>query len=102
MRECTHNGRPFRILNVIDEYTRECLATRVARQLDGGRCAGVPDPTFLSAGRATAFAVGQWTRVHGEKDSEVVERVGGEHLVYRARQSLGEWLCRIVQWQNAG
>jgi len=29
----THNGRPFRILNVIDEYTRECLATRVARQL---------------------------------------------------------------------
>ena len=33
MRECTHNGRPFRVLNVIDEYTRECLATRVARQL---------------------------------------------------------------------
>jgi len=33
MRECTHNGRPFRILNVIDEYTRECLATRVARNL---------------------------------------------------------------------
>lgn len=33
MRECTHHGRPFRILNVIDEYTRECLATRVARQL---------------------------------------------------------------------
>ena len=33
MRECTHNGRPFRILNVIDEYTRQCLATRVARNL---------------------------------------------------------------------
>lgn len=30
---CTHNGRPFRVLNVIDEFTRECLATRVARQL---------------------------------------------------------------------
>ena len=35
MRECTHNGQPFRILNVIDEYTRECLATRVARNLTG-------------------------------------------------------------------
>lgn len=35
MREQTHNGRPFRILNVIDEYTRECLATRVARNLTG-------------------------------------------------------------------
>ena len=33
MRECTHNGRPFRILNVIDEFTRECLAMRVARHL---------------------------------------------------------------------
>ena len=33
MRECTHNGRPFRILNGIDEDTRECLATRVARKL---------------------------------------------------------------------
>ena len=33
MREQTHNGRPFRILNVIDEYTRECLATCVARKL---------------------------------------------------------------------
>jgi transposase InsO family protein len=30
---CTHNGKPFRVLNVMDEFTRECLATRVARQL---------------------------------------------------------------------
>ena len=34
MLERTHDGRPFRILNVIDEYTRECLAVRVERQLD--------------------------------------------------------------------
>jgi putative transposase len=34
MVERTHDGRPFRILNVIDEYTRECLAVKVARQLD--------------------------------------------------------------------
>lgn len=32
--ERTQDGRPFRILNVIDEYTRECLAVKVARQLD--------------------------------------------------------------------
>ncbi len=29
----THDGRPFRLLTVIDEYTRECLAIQVARQL---------------------------------------------------------------------
>jgi len=34
MAERTHDGRAFRILNVIDEYTRECLAIRVERFLD--------------------------------------------------------------------
>lgn len=33
MHDRTHNGVPFRILNVIDEYTCECLAVRVARRL---------------------------------------------------------------------
>jgi transposase InsO family protein len=32
MQARTHNGVPFRILNVIDEYTRECLASLVARR----------------------------------------------------------------------
>jgi putative transposase len=29
----THNGRPLRLLTVIDEFTRECLAIRVGRRL---------------------------------------------------------------------
>jgi transposase InsO family protein len=33
----THDGRKFRMLNVIDEFTRECLAIRVARKLGLGR-----------------------------------------------------------------
>jgi len=33
MQHRTHNGVPFRILNVIDEYSRECLVTKVARRL---------------------------------------------------------------------
>lgn len=33
MADRTHNGAPFRILNIIDEHTRECLATRVERRL---------------------------------------------------------------------
>ena len=30
----THDGRAFRILTIIDEYTRECLAIEVGRRLD--------------------------------------------------------------------
>jgi transposase InsO family protein len=29
----THDGRKFRMLNVLDEFTHECLAIRVGRQL---------------------------------------------------------------------
>jgi len=31
--ERTHDGKAFRMLTVIDEYTRECLAIKVARNL---------------------------------------------------------------------
>ncbi len=33
MQARTHNRVPFRILNVMDEYSRECLASRVGRRL---------------------------------------------------------------------
>jgi transposase InsO family protein len=30
----THDGRPLRLLTIVDEYTRECLSIDVARRLD--------------------------------------------------------------------
>ncbi len=33
VEHCTHNGRKYRMLNVIDKFTRECLAIRVSRKL---------------------------------------------------------------------
>jgi putative transposase len=33
MQDRTHNGVPFRILNVMDENTRECLVVKAARRL---------------------------------------------------------------------
>ena len=32
MRTITHDGRMLRLLTLIDEYTRACLAIRVARR----------------------------------------------------------------------
>ena len=34
VHERTHDGKAFRILNVLDEYTRECLSIRVARKIE--------------------------------------------------------------------
>ena len=33
MMDRTLNGRAFKILNIIDEYTRECLATWLNRKI---------------------------------------------------------------------
>ena len=33
MIDCTADGRAFKILSIIDEYTRECLAILVARKI---------------------------------------------------------------------
>ena len=38
MQDRTHNGAAYRILNIIDEFSRECLCCRVARQLNSCRC----------------------------------------------------------------
>jgi putative transposase len=50
MQDRTHNGVPFRILNVIDEYTRECLAARVARRLTHKEVLEVLLDLFLERG----------------------------------------------------
>ncbi|UCF67418.1 MAG: IS3 family transposase [Acidobacteriota bacterium] len=36
LHDRTHDGRPLRVLTVMDEYTRECLSLDVARKLNAG------------------------------------------------------------------
>jgi transposase InsO family protein len=50
MQDRTHNGVPYRILNVIDEYTRECLAVKVARSLTHKEVLEVLTDLFLERG----------------------------------------------------
>jgi putative transposase len=46
----THNGRPIRMLNIIDEFTRECLAIEVGRQLNSSNVLDVLSRLFLERG----------------------------------------------------
>jgi len=50
MQDRTHNGVPYRILNIIDEYTRECLAVKVARSLTHKDVLEVLTDLFLERG----------------------------------------------------
>ena len=69
----THDGRAFRMLTLIDEYTRECLAIDVARRLTSEDVLerlsdlfirrGVPDYIRSDNGSEfTAKAVRHWLR----------------------------------------
>ena len=46
----THDGRKVRLLNVIDEFTRECLAIRVARKLKAPDVVDVLSDLFILRG----------------------------------------------------
>jgi putative transposase len=50
MQDRTHNGVAFRILNVIDEYTRECLVAKAARRLTHKDVLEVLTDLFLERG----------------------------------------------------
>jgi len=71
VEERTTNGRKFRILNIIDEYSRECLCTRVERRLNSQSVIdalfdlfvfrGVPEHIRSdNGGEFTARAVRKW------------------------------------------
>jgi putative transposase len=72
----THDGRSLRLLTMIDEFSRECLAIRVARRLNGyhvietlGDCMlqhGVPEHVRSDNGsEMTAKRVKNWLRTLG-------------------------------------
>ncbi|WP_455989503.1 IS3-like element ISMex5 family transposase [Methylorubrum extorquens] len=46
----THEGRKFLMLNVVDEFTRECLAIRVARKLKAADVIDVLSDLFILRG----------------------------------------------------
>ena len=46
----TRDGRKFRLLNVVDEFTRECLAIRVGRQLGAADVIDVLSDLFILRG----------------------------------------------------
>ena len=67
----TREGRKFRTLNVVDEFSRECLAIRVGRKLGSTEVIDVLTDLFISRGtrRTSARTTGRsswpWWSRHG-------------------------------------
>ena len=90
MEDRTHNGVKFRILNVIDEFTRECLAVKVARRLTSHNVVRLLSALFIERG----------VPVHIRSDN------GPEFIAKRVRDWLGRLQVRPLfiepgsPWEN--
>ena len=89
----THNGRKYRMLNVIDEFTRECLAIRVNRKLRSTDVIDALSDLFILRGIPG--------HIRSDNGPEFVAMAGrprvdcrrwSQDRLHRARQSMGERL----------
>ena len=78
----TDDGKAFRTLNIIDEYSRECLAIRVDRKLNSGNVIDVLSdlfilrgiPSFIRSDNGPEFvaqAVQDWIKAVGAKTAYI-------------------------------
>jgi putative transposase len=76
MRDTSADGRPFRTLDIVDDFTRECLAIEVDRSLPGARVVRVLErleatmglPALIVVDNGPEFvsrAADAWTYAHG-------------------------------------
>ena len=78
----TSDGRAFRILTLIDEYTRECLAMVVKRRITSQDVLDHLYMLFIVRGVTGAHTLGQWPGVHLQGDERVVVQLGSEDSVH--------------------
>ena len=98
----THDGRTLRMLVLIDEYTRECLAIRVARRLGSLEVIETLADVMLVRGIPEHIRSDNGPEFIAEGAAEVAGEGGHEDVVHRAGQSVGERVLRELQREAAG
>jgi len=88
----TSDGRPLRILVIIDEYTRECLSMHVSRRIRSEDVLEQLYELFLTRGVPEHIRSDNGG-IHRERSQELAERPWCDHPLHRARKSLGKRLC---------
>ena len=98
----THDGRALKILTIVEEYSRECLAIVVARGLRSIDVLETLAALFVTHGVPAHIRSGQRPGVHGGAHSALARGPAGADVVHRTWQPMGERLRGIVQRQVTG
>ena len=98
----THDGRALKLLTVLDEHTRECLAIVVARKIRSHDVLEVLADLFVRHGPPEYLRSDNGPEVQREARAAVVGARGRRDALYRAGQPVGERLQRELQRQAQG
>jgi transposase InsO family protein len=98
----TRDGRAFRLLVIIDEFSRECLAVYVARRITSDDVLRVLARLFVEKGAPCHLRSDNGPEFTAKVVREWLTQARSKDPVHRARESLGERLRRVVQWQAQG
>ena len=90
----TTNGKPFRVLVVIDEFSRECLALYVARSIRSEQVMHVLADLFLERGVLDNIRSDNVSVFIASALKKMAGKFGSSDPVYRTWQPLGERVLR--------
>ena len=89
--------RRLKLLNVIDEHTREALAIRVDHSIDADGVVDVVEAIAAARGAPGHLRMGQRPRVRRRRPAGLVRALRHRDCLYRARRAMGERPHRVVQ-----
>jgi hypothetical protein len=95
----TDDGKVFRTLNILDEFSRECLAIRVKRRLNSTDVIDTLSDLFHPARCSCVHTIRQWSGVRCPCSPRLDHGRRREDRLHRARLTLGEWILRKLQRQ---
>ena len=95
----TVEGKAFRILTIIDEYTRQCLAILTQRRITSGDVIEQLFYLFIFRGTPQYILIWQRPWIYCQGSAQLAKGSRGHNTFHRTRESLGEWIYRVVQWK---
>jgi len=98
VQDRTHDGRIFRTLNIIDEFTKEALVIRVKRRLNSTDVVDALTDLFILRVIPNML----WHRIYRREGTNLDRRRRGKDRFHRTRFTLGEWVLRELQRPVSG
>ena len=97
----TEDGRQLKILVIIDEFTRECLAIEIGRTFTSRDVMLTLQYLFAVRGAAGACSQRQRPRVRCQRNPTLAGSSCSKYPIHQQGQSVGKRICGIVQRQAA-